>query len=88
MPLTGLNKRRVRAIASHLGAPSELVFKTPTADLETDAPLKPDEDALGVSYEDIDDFLEGKDVGPQARQRILATYRGTAHKRTLPVAPA
>jgi len=87
VPLTGLNKRRVRAIASHLGAPSELVFKTPTADLETDAPLKPDEDALGVSYEDIDDFLEGKDVSPQARQRILATYRGTAHKRTLPVAP-
>ena len=87
VPLTGLNKRRVRAIASHLGAPAGLVFKTPTADLETEAPLKPDEDALGVSYEEIDDFLEGKDIGPQARQRILATYRGTAHKRTLPVAP-
>jgi hypothetical protein len=27
-----------------------------TFDLETDEPLKPDEDALGVSYEDIDDF--------------------------------
>lgn len=88
VPLTGLNKRRVRAIASHLGAPPELVFKTPTADLETEAPQKPDEDALGVSYDEIDDFLEGKDVRPAARQRILATYQGTAHKRTLPVAPA
>lgn len=88
VPLTGLTKRRVRAIASHLGAPPELVFKTPTADLETEAPLKPDEDALGVSYDDIDDFLEGKDVQPAARQRILATYQRTAHKRTLPVAPA
>ena len=87
VPLTGLNKRRVRAIASHLGAPPELVFKTPTADLETEAPLKPDEDALGVSYDDIDDFLEGKDVRPTAHKRILTTYHGTAHKRTLPVAP-
>lgn len=87
VPLTGLNKRRVRAIASHFGAPPELVFKVPTADLETDAPLKPDEDALGVSYDDIDDFLEGKDVRPDAFQRILAIYRGTAHKRALPVAP-
>jgi NAD+ synthase len=87
VPLTGLTKRRVRAIARHFGAPPDLIFKTPTADLETEAPLKPDEEALGVTYEDIDDFLEGKDVPPAARQRILSTYLGTAHKRALPIAP-
>ncbi|CAM5385754.1 NH(3)-dependent NAD(+) synthetase [Streptomyces tanashiensis] len=32
VPLTGLTKRRVRAIADELGAPAELVWKTPTAD--------------------------------------------------------
>lgn len=87
VPLTGLTKRRVRAIAHHLGAPPALVLKTPTADLETEAPLKPDEDALGVTYDDIDDFLEGKEIRPEARRRILSVYLGTAHKRALPVAP-
>jgi len=40
--------------------PSSL--KVPTADLESDAPLRPDEEVYGVSYEDIDNFLEGKPV--------------------------
>src|SRR5690606_14931554 len=62
LPLAGLNKRRVRAIAAHLGAPSELVFKIPTADLENDVPLRPDEEAFGVTYDQIDDFLEGRAV--------------------------
>src|ERR1044071_3915976 len=34
LPLAGLNKRRVRAVAKLLGAPDDLVFKVPTADLE------------------------------------------------------
>lgn len=87
VPLAGLNKRRVRAVASSMGAPDRLVFKIPTADLETDTPLKPDEDAYGVTYEQIDDFLEGKDIEPSARERILVTYRSSAHKRALPAAP-
>lgn len=87
LPLSGLNKRRVRAIASKLGAPEKLVYKVPTADLETETPLRPDEDAYGVTYEQIDDFLEGKEIDGAARERILTAYRTTAHKRALPVAP-
>ncbi|NSY14961.1 ammonia-dependent NAD(+) synthetase [Agrobacterium vitis] len=87
LPLAGLTKRRVRAIAEHMGAPQELVFKVPTADLESDAPLRPDEDVYGVTYDDIDNFLEGKTVAEPARQRILKTYRASGHKRALPVAP-
>jgi len=87
-PLTGLNKRRVRALAQQLGAPDALVFKVPTADLESLVPQKPDEDAFGVSYEQIDDFLEGKPVAAAAREIILATHRKSAHKRALPVEPA
>ena len=86
-PLTGLNKRRVRALAQQLGAPEALVFKVPTADLESLVPQKPDEDAFGVSYEQIDDFLEGKPVSAAAREIILATHRKSAHKRALPVEP-
>ncbi|KRD68179.1 MULTISPECIES: ammonia-dependent NAD(+) synthetase [unclassified Ensifer] len=87
LPLAGLNKRRVRAVASKLGAPEQLVWKTPTADLESDAPLRPDEDAYGVTYDQIDDFLEGRTVASAAAERILSTYRASAHKRALPVVP-
>ncbi|MFN7025627.1 MAG: ammonia-dependent NAD(+) synthetase [Pseudorhizobium sp.] len=87
LPLSGLNKRRVRAVASHLGAPRELVHKVPTADLESDAPLRPDEEAYGVTYDEIDDFLENKTIASASRDRILATYRASAHKRAMPVAP-
>ncbi len=86
-PLTGLNKRRVRALAALLGAPDALVYKVPTADLESLVPGKPDEDAFGVSYEQIDDFLEGKPVSAAARAVILSTHRKSAHKRALPVEP-
>ena len=85
--LGGLTKRRVRAIATHLGADRALALKVPTADLESLRPLLPDEAALGVRYEDVDDFLEGLDVGPEATRIILHTYRRTAHKRALPAAP-
>ena len=84
-PLFGLNKRRVRAVGAHLGAPSALTQKTPTADLEDDRPGLPDELVLGVTYEQIDDYLEGRDVDEQARSVIEATYLRTAHKRALPV---
>lgn len=87
MPLAGLNKRRVRALASHLGAPERLINKVPTADLETMTPMRPDEDAFGVTYADIDDFLEGKSISAQACQVILKHWQGSAHKRALPVTP-
>nr|WP_181019605.1 ammonia-dependent NAD(+) synthetase [Nonomuraea typhae] len=87
VPLTGLTKRRVRALAQALGAPAELITKIPTADLETLNPGKPDEDALGVTYDDIDDLLEGKPVGEAAFTAIVARYRLTEHKRQLPITP-
>ncbi|NGM86809.1 ammonia-dependent NAD(+) synthetase [Parapusillimonas sp. SGNA-6] len=86
-PLTGLTKRRVRALAQAMGAPESLVLKVPTADLESLTPLKPDEDAFGVTYGEIDDFLEGKDVSDKAVEVILRTYRNSAHKRALPRVP-
>ncbi|MFE7595316.1 NAD(+) synthase, partial [Kitasatospora sp. NPDC057512] len=87
MPLSGLTKRQVRAIAEALGAPAELVKKTPTADLENLAPGRPDEDALGVSYDALDDFLEGRPVSEEVFRTVLGHYRRTEHKRNLPVVP-
>ena len=80
-PLFGLNKRQVRALATHLGAPSVLVEKAPTADLECNKPQLTDEEALGISYDQIDDFLKGKEVRADIEARLIAIYQRTQHKR-------
>jgi NAD+ synthase len=85
LPLSGLDKRRVRALAQAMGASPEICMKVPTADLETLTPLKPDEDSYGITYEDIDDFLEGKPVSDAVYTTIFRFYDATHHKRALPV---
>ncbi|NMR24561.1 ammonia-dependent NAD(+) synthetase [Pseudoalteromonas sp. NEC-BIFX-2020_015] len=80
-PLFGLSKRQVRALAHQLGAPDLLVNKAPTADLECDRPGITDEEALGLSYEQIDDFLEGKNVSDDVNEKLIAIYLRTQHKR-------
>ncbi len=80
-PLFGLNKRQVRQIAEFLGAPQHIVHKAPTADLETLAPQKSDEQSLGMSYEQIDDFLEGKLVADDIIEKLVAIFEKTQHKR-------
>jgi NAD+ synthase len=85
-PLSGLTKRRVRAVGERLGASPELTGKVPTADLETNKPGLPDEVVLGVAYDEIDDFLEGREVSEQAAATIIATHHRTAHKRAMPLA--
>ena len=83
-PLFRLNKRQGRQLLAALGAPAQLYTKVPTADLEDQRPGLSDEAALGVSYEDIDNYLEGQDISAQAAQQIETWYQKTAHKRRLP----
>jgi NAD+ synthase len=86
-PLAHLNKRQVKALAAALGAPERLVEKPSTADLEDLAPQKSDEDAFGVTYDEIDDFLEGKPVSQDAFEKITTAWAKTMHKRMLPAVP-
>jgi len=86
-PLLGLTKARVLAIGRELGAPAPLVDKVPTADLEELQPALPDETAYGVTYAEIDAYLEGREVDDRAREVIEAAYRRSAHKRRLPPGP-
>ncbi|RTR26314.1 ammonia-dependent NAD(+) synthetase [Shewanella atlantica] len=80
-PLFGLNKRQVRQLAAFLGAPEVLVHKAPTADLEEDQPQLEDEVALGLTYDQIDDFLEGKQVDSAVDDKLIGIYKATQHKR-------
>lgn len=80
-PLFGLNKRQVRQVAAYLGAPEQVITKAPTADLESLTPQLSDEQALGLSYDEIDDFLEGRDVSPAVSDKLVSIYQKTQHKR-------
>ncbi len=87
VPLEGLNKRQGKALLEHLGAPAHLISKAPTADLLDEAPGQTDETELGLSYQQIDDFLEGKQIDAAAAERLVDKYRGSEHKRRTPVTP-
>ncbi|MEJ6400195.1 ammonia-dependent NAD(+) synthetase [Nicoliella lavandulae] len=84
-PLWRLDKRQGKMLLKQLGAPEYLYEKVPTADLEDNRPALPDEAALGVRYDDIDDYLEGRDVSQKAAETIENWYIKTEHKRELPV---
>lgn len=85
LPLFRLNKRQGRQLLQELGAPEALYKKVPTADLEDGKPMIADEVALGVTYDEIDDYLEGKTVLPNAQQTIENWWHKTQHKRHLPI---
>ena len=84
-PIFRLNKRQGKALLKELEAPKHLYEKIPTADLEEDKPSLPDEKALGVTYDQIDDYLEGKEVPAEAAQKIESWFVKTEHKRHLPI---
>ncbi|WP_323639040.1 ammonia-dependent NAD(+) synthetase [Pectobacterium polonicum] len=84
-PIFRLNKRQGKALLRELGCPSHLYTKAPTADLEEDRPALPDEVALGVTYEKIDDYLEGKQIDANDAATIENWYRKTEHKRRPPI---
>ena len=87
-PLTGLTKRQGAALLQELGAPPRAWEKVPTADLEDNRPALADEEALGVRYVDIDNYLEGEgDVTPEAAAVIERHYQRSEHKRHLPRSP-
>lgn len=84
-PLFGLTKGQGKSLLRELGAPEHLYNKIPTADLEDDKPGLPDEVSLGISYKDLDDYLEGKKVDSAVKEKIETRYVTTMHKRQLPV---
>ena len=85
LPLFTLNKRQNRALLKHLGASERLWNKVPTADLLDGSPGRTDEDELGITYDEIDDYLEGRDVGDAAALSIERRFLQSRHKRTTPV---
>ncbi|WP_019635191.1 ammonia-dependent NAD(+) synthetase [Paenibacillus fonticola] len=79
MPLSSLNKRQIRQIAAALAVPDSVLNKAPSAGLWAG---QKDEQELGISYEDISDYLEGKQVEPAVQKRLESYYTKTKPKRS------
>lgn len=87
VPLAGLTKNQGALLLQALDAPESCWKKVPTADLEDERPGLPDEEALGMTYEQIDAYLEGREVGSNVAKRLERKCLDSRHKRALPVAP-
>ncbi|MDA5560179.1 ammonia-dependent NAD(+) synthetase [Exiguobacterium sp. MMG028] len=83
-PLTGLNKRQGKALLHELEAHERVIYKVPTADLEDGRPGLPDEVALGMTYDQLDDYLEGKSIDPVIAERIETIFKRSRHKHHMP----
>ena len=86
LPLSGLSKRQGKQLLGELGAPERFTTKAPTADLLDETPGQADETELGITYDTLDDYLEGKPVDAATAKIIEDRYDATQHKRDLPVA--
>lgn len=71
-------KREVYEIAKVLGVPDKIINKKPSAGLWKG---QSDEDELGVSYDDIEKYFEGKAIDTEKEKRIKKLYNSTQHKR-------
>ncbi|TKC19367.1 ammonia-dependent NAD(+) synthetase [Robertmurraya kyonggiensis] len=84
LPLTGLSKRQGKALLQELNAEKAIYLKVPTADLLDHTPGQADETELGITYDQLDDYLEGKEVPADVADKIEKRYLVTMHKRQLP----
>ncbi|MGO4108206.1 ammonia-dependent NAD(+) synthetase [Paenibacillus sp. YAF4_2] len=78
-PLSSLNKRQVRQLASVLGVPQSILDKAPTAGLWEG---QTDESELGILYDENSAYLEGKEIGAEAQAKLEKQYLRTEHKRS------
>ena len=84
LPLGGLLKREVRALARELGVPGVVIAKPPTAGLW---PGQTDEGEMGLSYDQLDDTLaaiaagDTSDCDPAVLAEVQRMVVASAHKR-------
>jgi NAD+ synthase len=82
--LGNLVKSQVRELARHLGIPTEIINKPPSAGLWKG---QTDEQEMGITYEQIEQYLTSGDIGQEIKERIVGKIANSAHKRTMPPIP-
>ncbi|MFW6389937.1 MAG: NAD(+) synthase [Halanaerobiales bacterium] len=83
-PLGRLVKTEVRELARYLGIPDKIIYREPSAGLWEE---QTDENEMGVSYETLDRYILGKDVGELYENRIEELRASAEHKLNMPPIP-
>ena len=78
LPIVHLLKREVVEACLLLGLPEDLARRTPSAGLYEG---QTDEKEMGITYNDLDDYLLGKDIDIEATKRIERLHHISRHKR-------
>ena len=83
LPIGGLVKSEVRALARILDVPTAIVERTPSAGLWLG---QTDEQEMGFTYGDLERYLEEgpQGVSPALAMKIERLIRSSEHKRALP----
>ena len=84
LPIVHLIKSEVVQAAKIYGIPNELAERTPSAGL---FPGQTDENEMGVTYKELDDFLLGKEINENSKARIEHLHKVSEHKRKEVPAP-
>ena len=80
-PIADLTATEVFDFLRYLGAPEHVVTKAPSAGLFEG---QTDEAEMGVTYAEIDAYLRGEKVSPEAEAIIERYHRSAGHKMVLP----
>ena len=80
-PIGDLCVTEVYEFLRYLGAPEAILTKAPSAGLFEG---QTDEKEMGVTYKEIDDFMAGKPVRPEAETVITRRHAMSGHKRRMP----
>ncbi len=80
-PVADLSVGEIYELLRYLGAPSRIIEKAPSAGLFEG---QTDEGDMGVSYQEVSDYMEGKPVAAESSAIIERYHAKSEHKRRLP----
>jgi NAD+ synthase len=84
LPLGNLTKRNVYSLAKSLKVSERIIQKPPSAGLWKG---QTDEGELGITYQEIDNYIDGKTVSGSVRVKIEEMIAKSEHKRNMPKIP-
>ena len=79
--LAELTVSEVIKLGEELGVPREVLYKTPSDGLSGMS----DEEKLGVTYEEIEKYLNGEEISQESKTLISKLHRNSLHKFNIPV---
>lgn len=85
-PLAGLLVSEVIELGLDLGLPHNLIFKTPVDGLNvnTDGSYVTDEQAMGFTYNELEEYLQGKEISKYSKDKIEYLHKKNGFK-SLPI---